>query len=253
MKNFPGLENKSVIVTGGSKGIGKDIALSFASHGAKVVIVGRDEDVLRQTADELKKINPNSFYVSADLANVSEIKRMIEAAADYMGSIDVLINNAGINRAKPAIEVTEEDWDLTLNTNLKAAFFCSQKAAEYMIPKKSGKIVNIASQMAFVGYYNRAAYCASKGGMVQLTKALAVEWASHQINVNAVAPTFIETELTAKMFENKEFERDVLGRIPLGKLADAEDVSGATLFLSSNLSKFITGETIKVDGGWTAI
>ncbi|CAG9623238.1 SDR family NAD(P)-dependent oxidoreductase [Sutcliffiella rhizosphaerae] len=253
MRNFPDLENKSVIVTGGSKGIGKDIALSFASSGANVVIVGRDEDTLRQTNEELIKINPNSFYVSADLNQVSEIKRMTETAVDYMGSLDVLVNNAGINRAKPALEVTEGDWDLTLDTNLKAAFFCSQQAAKYMIPSRSGKIVNIASQMAFVGYFNRAAYCASKGGMVQLTKALAVEWAEYGINVNAVAPTFIETELTEKMFENKEFEREVYSRIPLGKLAEARDVSAATLFLSSNLSKFITGDTIKVDGGWTAI
>ncbi|MBY0159345.1 SDR family oxidoreductase [Cytobacillus oceanisediminis] len=253
MKNFPDLENKSVLVTGGSKGIGRDIALSFAKNGAKVVIVGRDEEALQQTTEELRKFNRSSFYVSADLNNVSEIQRMTEAAADYMGSLDVLVNNAGINRAKPAMEVTEEDWDLTLDTNLKAAFFCSQKAAEYMIPNQSGKIVNIASQMAFVGYYKRAAYCASKGGMVQLTKALAVEWASHGINVNAVAPTFIETELTSKMFEDKEFEKEVYSRIPLGKLADAGDVSAATLFLSSNLSKFITGDTIKVDGGWTAI
>ncbi|TLS36709.1 SDR family NAD(P)-dependent oxidoreductase [Pseudalkalibacillus caeni] len=253
MKNFPDLENKSVIVTGGSKGIGKDIALSFAENGAKVVIVGRDENALRQTTDELKKINADSFYVSADLNSFAEIKRMTDTAADYMGSIDVLVNNAGINRAKPAMEVTEEDWDLTLDTNLKAAFFCSQQAANYMMANKSGKIINIASQMAFVGYYKRAAYCASKGGMVQLTKALAVEWATDGINVNAVAPTFIETELTAKMFEDKAFEQDVYSRIPLGKLADAEDVSSATMFLSSKLSKFITGETIKVDGGWTAI
>lgn len=253
MKNFSDLENKSVIVTGGSRGIGRDIAISFAKNGAKVLIVGRNGESLQQTVEELKKINRDSFYVSADLNKVSEITRMTEAAVDYMGSIDVLINNAGINRAKPALDVTEEDWDLTLDTNLKAAFFCSQKAAEYMIPNNFGKIVNIASQMAFVGYYKRAAYCASKGGMVQLTKALAVEWASHSINVNAVAPTFIETELTANMFEDKEFEKEVYGRIPLGKLAEAQDVSAATLFLASNLSKFITGDTIKVDGGWTAI
>ena len=181
------------------------------------------------------------------------LNTMVDTAVSYMGSLDILINNAGINRAKPAIEVTEEDWDFTMNTNLKAAFFCSQKAAEYMIPNQSGKIINIASQMAFVGYWNRAAYCASKGGMVQLTKALAVEWASSHINVNAVAPTFIQTDLTTKMFEDKIFEKDVYSRIPLGKLADAEDVTGAALFLASHLSKFITGETIKVDGGWTAI
>jgi NAD(P)-dependent dehydrogenase (short-subunit alcohol dehydrogenase family) len=253
MTSFPDLENKSVLVTGGSKGIGKDIALAYAKQGSKVVVAGRQEKDLQQTTEELQQYNPNCSYVSADLLQVSEIQRLIETAVGHMGTLDILVNNAGVNRPKPAMEVTEEDWNLTLDTNLKSAFFCSQKAAEYMIPKKSGRIINIASQMAFVGYWKRASYCASKGGMVQLTKALAVEWAAHKINVNAVAPTFIKTGLTEKMFEDKEFEKDVYSRIPLGTLSDPEDVTAATLFLSSHMSKFITGETIKVDGGWTAI
>lgn len=253
MKYFPDLENKSVVVTGGSKGIGKSIALAFAEHGSKVVIVGRNESALIEAANELKKHHSDCSYISADLKNVDEINQMIDEAVRRMGSLDVLVNNAGVNITKPSLEITEEDWDQVLDINLKASFFCSKKAAEYMIPQKGGKIVNIASQMAFVGYWNRAAYCSSKGGMVQLTKALAVEWAEHHLNVNAIAPTFIQTELTEKMFEDKAFEEDVYSRIPLGKLADPEDVAGAALYLSSNISKFITGDTIKVDGGWTAV
>ncbi|MFD2922303.1 SDR family NAD(P)-dependent oxidoreductase [Halobacillus naozhouensis] len=253
MKYFPDLENKSVVVTGGSKGIGKSIALAFAEHGSKVLIVGRNETDLLQTVNELKQHNPDCSYISADLTNVDEIRQMIDQAVSRMGSLDVLVNNAGVNITKPALEITEENWDQVLDINLKASFFCSQKAAEYMVPNGEGKIINIASQMAFVGYWNRASYCSSKGGMVQLTKALAVEWAEHHVNVNAVAPTFIETELTEKMFEDKAFEKDVYSRIPLGKLADPKDVAGAVLYLSSNVSKFITGDTIKVDGGWTAI
>ncbi|TMN21675.1 SDR family NAD(P)-dependent oxidoreductase [Lentibacillus cibarius] len=253
MKYFSDLKNKSVIVTGGSKGIGKSIALAFAEHGSKVVIVGRNESALIQATNELKNYHAACSYISADLKNMNEVSAMVDEAVNRMGALDVLVNNAGINITKPALEITEQDWDQVLDTNLKATFFCSQKAAEYMIPKESGKIVNIASQMAFVGYWNRASYCSSKGGMVQLTKALAVEWAEHHLNVNAVAPTFIKTELTENMFEDKAFERDVYERIPLGKLADADDVAGAVLYLSSDISRFITGDTLKVDGGWTAI
>jgi NAD(P)-dependent dehydrogenase (short-subunit alcohol dehydrogenase family) len=253
MTFFPDLKDKSAIVTGGSKGIGKSISLKLAEQGANVVIVGRDEKALRSTTEELKRFNSYCSYVSADIKNINEITNMIDAAVNRMGGLDILVNNAGINITKPALEVTEADWDGVLDTNLKATFFSSQKAARHMIPNKHGKIINIASQMAFVGYWSRAAYCSSKGGMVQLTKALAVEWAEHSINVNAVAPTFIETDLTTKMFEDKAFEKDVFNRIPLGRLADSDDVAGAVLYLASDISKFITGETIKVDGGWTAI
>lgn len=253
MKYFPDLENKTVIITGGSKGIGKSIALAFAEHGSNVVIVGRSESSLVEATDELKKYNSNCSYISADLKNVDVINQTIDEAVRRMGSLDVLVNNAGANITKPSLEVTEEDWDQVLDINLKGSFFCCKKAAEYMIPKNSGKIVNIASQMAFVGYWNRAAYCSSKGGIVQLTKALAVEWAEYKLNVNSVAPTFIRTELTEKTFENKALKEDIYRRIPLGNLADPEDVAGAVLYLSSNISKFITGDTIKVDGGWTAI
>lgn len=253
MKYFPDLVDKSVIVTGGSKGIGKSIALSFAEHGAKVTIIGRGESALAETTDELREYHPDCLYIATDLKKVEKIEATIDEAAQKMGSIDILVNNAGVNITKPAMEVTEDDWDQVLDTNLKAAFFCSQAAAKHMVPKSYGKIINIASQMAFVGYWERAAYCSSKGGMVQLTKALAVEWATHKINVNAVAPTFIETELTETMFKDEAFAQDVYSRIPLGQLAKPEDVAGAALYLGSVISQSITGETVKVDGGWTAI
>jgi 2-deoxy-D-gluconate 3-dehydrogenase len=254
MTYFSELEGKKVIVVGGSKGIGKDIALAFAKLGSDVVIMGRNKEDLRRTTEELKEFNPNCFYLTADIQNVHEIYNMIDSANDRLGQIDVLINNAGINIPKPALEVTEEDWDRVLDTNLKGTFFCSQRAGQYMIEQRTaGKIINIVSQMAFVGYIKRAAYCSSKGGAVQMTKALAIEWAEHQIKVNAVAPTFIETDFTKKMFDDQGFYQDVLSRIPLGTLAKPGDVTGAVLFLASDMANFVTGETIRVDGGWTAI
>jgi NAD(P)-dependent dehydrogenase (short-subunit alcohol dehydrogenase family) len=250
---FSELQGQKVIVTGGSKGIGRDIALSFAKIGAKVIVVGRDEAALSAATKELENYHPHCSYIIADMQNVTSIYKMVDEAVSRMGGIDILVNNAGINIPKPALDVTEEDWDRILDTNLKGTFFCSQRAGKYMISQGRGKIINIVSQMAFVGYIKRSAYCSSKGGAVQLTKALAVEWAPYNIKVNAVAPTFVETELTKKMFEDEDFLKDVLSRIPLGSMAKPSDVTGAVLFLASDLANFVTGETIRVDGGWTAI
>ncbi|WP_166000779.1 glucose 1-dehydrogenase [Bacillus sp. Cs-700] len=247
------LVGKKVLVTGGSKGIGKDIALTFAKLGSRLVVTGRNENTLKECVNELQEHNPYCTYVVADIQKTHEIRSMVDEAVELMDGIDVLINNAGVNIAKPALEVTEEDWDAVLDTNLKGSFFCAQRAGHHMIPKQQGKIITIVSQMAFVGYIKRAAYCSSKGGAVQMTKALAVEWAQHNVKVNAVAPTFIETELTSKMFEDEAFHEDVMKRIPLGKLAQPSDVTGAVVYLASDMANFVTGETLKVDGGWTAI
>lgn len=243
------------MVTGGSKGIGKDIALSFARLGAHVIIIGRGVEALEQTLGELKQTgNGNHKAISMDVNDMTRIKEVVADTFNDYGTVDILINNAGVNIPKPAIEVTEEDWDTVLDTNLKSVFFFCQAVGKHLIEEgKKGKIINIASQMAFVGYIKRAAYSSSKGGVVQLTKALAVEWAEYGINVNAVAPTFVETEFTAGMFKDDAFKKDVESRILLGKMPKPEDISGAVLYLASNLANFVTGETIKVDGGWTAI
>lgn len=250
---FSELENQTVVVTGSSKGIGKDIALTFAKLNANVVISGRNAEALNATLAELHEFNDRCIAVPGDLSDISEAKKLIAKAAETFGTIDVLVNNAGVNIAKPSMEVTEEDWDTVMDLNLKTAFFTSQAAGKYMLAQGSGRIINIASQMAFVGYIKRAAYCSSKGGMVQMTKALAVEWAKEGIRVNAVAPTFVETEFTEKMFEDRDFKNDVENRILLDGLSQPSDTSGAVLYLASNLANFVTGETIKVDGGWTAI
>ncbi|WP_078380675.1 SDR family NAD(P)-dependent oxidoreductase [Sutcliffiella halmapala] len=253
MDNFSDLNGKKILITGGSKGIGKAIALAFAKLGAEIMITGRNETVLIETVKELQEFQPSSFYLVADIQDVQSVYQMVDATISILGGLDIVINNAGVNIAKPALEVTEDDWDQVLDTNLKGTFFCSQRAAQHMVKHGGGNIINIVSQMAFVGYVKRAAYCSSKGGAVQLTKALAVEWATSNVKVNAVAPTFVKTELTNNMLDDQVFYQDVLNRIPLGKLAEVSDITGAVLFLASDMARFITGETIKVDGGWTAI
>lgn len=253
MAYFQELKGKRVLVTGGSKGIGKEIALAFARLGADVMIAGRNPADLERAVAELRGIHPESYGLQADVQDVQSIYSMVDEAIATMGGIDILVNNAGINIAKPALEVTEEDWDRVLDTNLKGTFFCSQRAGKYMVENGGGRIINIVSQMAFVGYIKRSAYCSSKGGAVQLTKALAVEWAKYGVRVNAVAPTFVQTDLTQGMLEDQAFYQDVLSRIPLGELAKVSDITGAVLFLASEMANFVTGETIKVDGGWTAI
>ncbi|MDP4127518.1 MAG: SDR family oxidoreductase, partial [Bacillota bacterium] len=183
MSYFTELHGQKVIVTGGSKGIGKDIALSFAKLGAKVIITGRDESALSTTTDQLKELQFDCSYIVCDMQDVNNIYEMVDEAYIRNNGIDVLVNNAGINIPKPAMEVTEDDWDRVLDTNLKGVFFCSQRVGKYMIPQRKGKIINIVSQMAFVGYVKRDAYCSRKGGAVQLTKALAIEWAPYNIKV----------------------------------------------------------------------
>lgn len=255
MNYFSDLQDKTVMVTGGSKGIGKDIAVSFAGLGANVTIIGRGVEALETTLNEMNEAgNGKHRAISMDVNDLNRIQEVVEEVTHDIGTVDILVNNAGVNIPKPAIEVTEADWDQVLDTNLKSVFFFSQAVGKKLIEqRKKGKIINMASQMAFVGYVKRAAYSSSKAGLVQLTRALAVEWADYGINVNAVAPTFVETEFTAGMFEDQAFKKDVESRVLLGELPKPKDITGAVLYLASNLSDFVTGETIKVDGGWTAI
>lgn len=245
------LKNKVIILTGASQGIGKELAIVYAKLGANIALVARNKEKLQQVKSELHELGCEAITISCDLTNTDEIPPAIAKVQKHFGRIDVLVNNAGTNIAKEAEHVTESDWDTVLDVNLKSTFFCSQAVYAYMKDSGSGKIINMSSQMAEVGYYKRSAYCSSKGGVKQLTKSLAVEWAKDNILVNSIAPTFIETPMTEKMFEDKEFKKDVFNRIPLGRLAKPEDLFGAIVFLSSDASNMVTGQTLFVDGGWT--
>ena len=246
------LSGKVAIVTGAGRGMGYSMALALARYGADLVICSRTTSELEKVENEIKEIGRRVLIQRMDVTKISDIHAMVEASLKTFGRIDILINNAGVNVPQWAVDVTEEAWDKIMNTNLKSVFFCAQTVGKVMIQQKRGKIINVSSQSGSVGLLQRAAYCTSKGGVNLLTKVLAIEWAKYNINVNAIAPTFIETPLTKPMFEREEFREYVLGNILLGRVGQPEDVIGGVIYLASEASNLVTGHILLIDGGWTA-
>lgn len=245
------LKGKSGIVTGGGSGIGKAIATGLAQAGAEIVIVGRNRERLERTAGEIGKLGGKVVPFQADVSKMEDIKKVVDRTIKEFGKIDFLFNNAGAIRRNPSEDFTEKDWDEVVNTNLKGPFFLAQSVARVMISqKKKGKIVNTSSLMAVQGGKRVPAYAASKGGLAQVTKTMANDWAKYNILVNAIGPGWVKTELTEALQQDKERYAEILGRIPLGRWADPEDLAGAAVFLASDASDYITGQTIFVDGGW---
>ena len=249
------VSGKTALVTGAGSGLGRSIALALAEAGADVAITelaSRVENA-RTVAASIRSLGRKALVVKLDVTSVKNIERAVAEVIKAFSRIDILVNNAGINIPRRALDVTEDDWDRILAVNLKGVFFCAQAVGRQMVRQGSGKIINMASQNGVVGYHDRAAYCSSKAGVVNLTRVLAIEWAQYQINVNAVAPTFVLTPLTEKMFANRAFSSEIHRRIPLGRLGTPQDVVGAVVFLASAAADLITGHTLLVDGGWTAI
>lgn len=256
------LEGKTAIVTGGASGIGAAITRALAGAGARVAFTYRSEErkvgPVAALAAEIKELTGDApVAAKIELRSLQSIRETISAIAEQVGRIDILVNSAGTNVQQFALDVDEDTWDLILDTNLKGLFFCSQAVARIMdkAPRAQDEwrsIVNVASQMGVVGGARRAAYCSSKAGVVNLTRVLAIEWASIGIRVNAVAPTFINTPLAAPMLADAEFRKDVLARSPMGVIGEPEDVAHAVVYLCSPASRLVTGHTLLVDGGWTA-
>jgi 2-deoxy-D-gluconate 3-dehydrogenase len=217
-----------------------------------LVICSRTVSELEKAKVEIEELGRKVLIQRVDVTKISEIHSMVEESMKAFGHIDILVNNAGVNVPQWAVDVTEEAWDKVINTNLKGLFFCAQAVGKVMIQQKKGKIINISSQAGSVGLLQRAAYCSSKGGVNLLTKVLAIEWAQYNINVNAIAPTFLETPFTKPMFEKEGFREYVLGNIPLGRVGRPEDVIGAVIYLASEASNMVTGHILLIDGGWTA-
>ena len=252
------LTGMTALVTGAGSGIGQATAHALSAAGARVVVTELPDRLERAeaTVSELERAGGPALAVALDVRDLESISDCVNAAARAGdGRLDILVNNAGVNVRQPAFEVTEEAWDLVLDTNLKGLFFTAQTAGRVMrdqVPP-GGSIVNVSSVVGLVGYYDRAAYCSSKAGVINLSRVLAIEWAPHQIRVNAVCPTFVETPLTQVLLENEAIKSDILGRTPAGRLATPEEVAAAVTFLAGPATAMITGTALTVDGGWTAI
>ena len=246
------LDKKVAVITGAVGGIGRAIVEVFLAAGANVFLTDLRESSLTELSGTLKRRGIETPYKAIDLTLSGSAKDLVGEVIRKMGKIDILVNSAGISKPSKPEEETEENWDDIFNINLKGMFFLCQAVGREMIKKgEGGRIVNISSQAGSVAVTERVPYCSSKGGVNQLTRTLALDWAVHNINVNAVAPTFVLTDLTRKMFEDEEFKKYVLSCIPLARLANPEDIAYAVLFLCSDFAKMITGHVLAVDGGWT--
>ena len=252
MRQIFDLTGQTAIITGAGRGIGKAIALALAEFGADIGLVSRTASELEAVAKEIESMGRRAVYFPADLTKTKEIAGVVVNLKNGLGKIDILVNNAGINIPQNSVDVTEENWDKLLDINLKACFFMAQAVGKAMIEQGSGgRIINISSQTGSVGLIKRAAYCASKGGLNLVTKVLALEWAEHNILVNAVAPTFIETELSKGFLADPVFREYALAKNLLKRFGTTEDVAGAVLYLAGPAGQLVTGHILMVDAGWT--
>ncbi len=241
------LKDKVAIVTGSTRGIGKEIALEFARRGAKVVVSGRNAERAEAVCAEIKTPGGSAIAVAGDVSRMADAQQLIERAIEQFGQIDVLVNNAGITRDNLLIRMKEEEWDEVLAINLKGAFNCIKSVTRQMMKQRSGRIINITSVVGQIGNAGQANYAASKAGIIGLTKSVARELASRNITCNAVAPGFIETDMTGALDE--KVRESLQAQIPLGRLGSVSDVARAAAFLAGDEAAYITGQVINVDGG----
>ncbi len=249
------LKDKVAIVTGARRGMGRTHILALAKEGAKVVVSDISLEGCEKVVDEVKNLGGQAIAVKCDVTKKQEIEEMVKETLDKFGKIDILVNNAGIAEFKAFLEMTEEEWDKTLDINLKGYFLCAQACAKEMVKQKSGAIVNIASVamgQVGIGFPNIAHYCASKGGIVGMTEALAVELAPYNIRVNAIAPGMIETSMIDSIKQDPKGMEAMLARVPMHRVGKPEEVSELVLFLASDKSSYITGSVVVIDGGWLA-
>jgi NAD(P)-dependent dehydrogenase (short-subunit alcohol dehydrogenase family) len=245
------LNDKVALVTASAHGIGRACALALARAGADIILGLRDKTSDDGLCDEIRSLGRQVLPVQMNVTRIDEIQSAVAEAHAHFKRIDILVNNAGIGAPNPVEKVTEKDFDDTLAVNLKGTFFTCQAVGKYMIEQRQGKIINISSQAGFIALPTESVYCMTKAAISHLTKCLALEWAPYIINVNAVAPTFIETTGTKKWLDDPEFRQSVKNRIPLGRIGDPIEVAAPVVFLASPAASLITGVTLMIDGGWT--
>lgn len=243
------LSGRTALVTGAGRGIGLAISEALAASGAEVVLCARSGDEVEAAAERIRAAGYSASALALDVTDVEAVRAQIAQRPAF----DIFVNNAGTNRPKPLTEVTLEDYDAVLGLNLRAAIFAAQAVSARMLEdERPGSIINMSSQMGHVGGRNRTLYCASKWGLEGFTKALAIELAPHQIRVNTICPTFVRTPMTAPFFADAAFASEVLTKIPMGRVGDVSDITGAAIYLASDSSRMVTGSAMMVDGGWTA-
>lgn len=246
------LDGQVAVVTGASKGIGYGLARALAHAGATVAAAARDTAALTQLVSEITAEGGTAAAFALDVRSPAQIATVMQAVKARFGRLDILVNNAGLGANHPALDVTEADWDEMMDVNLKGLFFCCQAAGRIMLAQGHGRIVNMSSQASVVGIRDHAVYCATKGGVNQLTRVLALEWSARGVTVNAVAPTFIYTPGTAERLDDPDYLDGVLARLPIGRVGTIADVAAAVIYLASPAGAMVSGTVLLVDGGWTA-
>jgi NAD(P)-dependent dehydrogenase (short-subunit alcohol dehydrogenase family) len=245
------LTGKVALVTGASKGLGSAIAVGLAQAGARLALCARSREGLAGTRAAVEAAGGEARTFEMDVLSRASVRDAVGAAVAELGRIDILVNNAGVNVRKPALELAEEEWDRVVDTNLKGYFLVAQAVGAHMVARRSGKVINVSSIFGAVGMNNQLAYAASKGGVGQLTKVMAIEWAPHGVTVNAVGPTYFETPLVAALRNDPERFQFINERTPMGRWGQPEELVGTIVYLAAPASDFVTGQTVYVDGGWT--
>jgi gluconate 5-dehydrogenase len=251
MENLFDLSGKVAVVTGTSRGLGQYFGRALAQAGADLVITSRDKSRLADFKEEIEDLGHKALPVELDVLNESDINNMVRAAVDEYGRIDILVNNAGLNIRHPATEFSWDEWDTVLNTNLKGAFFVAQAVGRQMIKQRYGRVVNVGSCTCVFGMEGIGPYCASRGGILQLSRSLAAEWGRHGITVNVLAPGWFKTAQNQALYDNEKWVEYITDRIPLGRPGRPNDLDGTVIFLASDASAYITGQLLLVDGGFT--
>jgi len=246
------LTGRVAIVTGAGRGLGLTMALALAAAGADLVLTSRTLSQLETVRDEIRALGRRAEAIECDVTSSESAQSMVDQAVERLGHIDILVNNAGINVRKPMLELSLQEFESVLDTNLKGYFLCAQAAGRRFVQQRSGKVINVSSIMGQVALPGQTAYASSKGAIEQLTKVLALEWAPSNVQVNALAPTYFETDLTRPLFEDPERNRFITERTPAGRWGQPHELAGAVIFLASRASDYVIGHTLLVDGGWTA-
>lgn len=249
MSDLFDLTGRVAVVTGASRGLGQYFGRALAKAGADLVITARKKEDLADFQAEIESLGRKAFAVELDVHCQDSIKSMVTSAIHHYGKIDILVNNAGCNVRKPALDVSWDEWNLILNTNLRGTFFVAQEVARHMVEAKYGRIINIGSVTSVAGYAGLAPYCASRGGVKQLTMSLADDWGKHGITVNCLAPGWFKTKQNEVLYNNEEWLAYICDRIPLGRPGKPNDLDGSVVFLASESSEYVTGQTLLVDGG----